>query len=300
MSIIVSTPGQIASAPTNRSTAKQQWSFSKASRFSALKPTEAHFYSIPPAFDKRSASIGYGTKSDFTKERGQGNPDPSAYNLPSDFDNKKPFGLAYSFGISREACEKRYVEGHFKADPSVPGPGTYPITSKIGQEGRKFTFRPRTSILDEMFNSRKSPGPGAYDPKSEVEKGRYTLSTFKNAGITTFSPLSSPRFPKDQKNGLPGPGAYYNSEDFLKSGYYLSKFQSPGNRAFPISNRDSSPTSGFWDTPGPGSYRLPSEFGYYESKNKALDKRPNTQSMPNLKSQRTPASSQKPKPVTRN
>lgn len=40
MSITVSTPGQIAGAPTNQSTAKQQWSFSKASRFSALKPHE--------------------------------------------------------------------------------------------------------------------------------------------------------------------------------------------------------------------------------------------------------------------
>lgn len=152
-----------------------------------------------------------------------------------------------------------------------------------------------------MFNSRKSPGPGAYDPKSELEKGRYTLSTFKNAGITTFSPLSSPRFPKNQKDGLPGPGSYYNKEDFLKSGYYLSKFTSPGNRAFPISDREVSPQTNTWDNPGPGTYRLPSEFGYYESKTKTLEKRPNTQSMPNIKENRNASRNTKNlKSITKN
>lgn len=51
--------------------------------------------------------------------------------------------------------------------------------------------------------------------------------------------------------------------------YLLSKNKSTATRTFSHNKRscfDPAPP-----TPGPGSYRLPSEFGYYESKN-----RPNT------------------------
>lgn len=40
MSITISSPQQIANAPTNNSTAKQQFSFSKAPRFTHATKTE--------------------------------------------------------------------------------------------------------------------------------------------------------------------------------------------------------------------------------------------------------------------
>jgi hypothetical protein len=44
--------------------------------------------------------------------------------MPSDFDQSKAKN-APSFGASREKASKVFVKGHFTADPSVPGPGSY-------------------------------------------------------------------------------------------------------------------------------------------------------------------------------
>jgi hypothetical protein len=146
MSQIVSTPQQIHDAPANTSSAKPLYSFPKSDRFSRPnKDNHEAFYNTPNSFDKRATTFGYGNKYDFTKERGRGIPPPDAYQMSSDFDKGRPFSSAFSFGISREQCEKRYIEGHFKADPSVPGPGTYNAYKKIGSDALAFSMRTRTA-----------------------------------------------------------------------------------------------------------------------------------------------------------
>jgi len=59
-------------------------------------------YSLPDVKSKRSASIGYGMKYDFTKD--QKNKAPY-YNMKSDFGRDHPLP-SYTFGIAREYYEK--------------------------------------------------------------------------------------------------------------------------------------------------------------------------------------------------
>lgn len=90
--------------------------------------------------------MGYGTKYDFTKEQ-LNTPDPTRYSSQVSLDATRPKSSAFSFGISRDKCKKRYVEGHFLADPSVPGPGAYTVQPKIGGEGIKYSMRPKTTTF---------------------------------------------------------------------------------------------------------------------------------------------------------
>mmetsp|Transcript_6729 Transcript_6729/g.11989 ORF Transcript_6729/g.11989 Transcript_6729/m.11989 type:complete len:291 (+) Transcript_6729:201-1073(+) len=288
MSLIASTPQQICNSPVNTSPSKQQYSFAKCDRFKSTKYQGCdNFYELPSALSKRSTTLGRGTKYDFTKERGQGVPPPNAYDQPTDFDRRKPHSPAYKFGISREQAEKQYIEGHFKPDPAVPGPGSYTPVKQFGSDARKASLRPRTSALDAMFSSHKGPGPAAYSPKlGFAAKNHDVLSTFKNVGTLSWTSGSSgERFPLNRETlKNPGPGKYSPNLEIQANGtYFLSKFKSSMCRTFPHSPRSSHKTARSIDTPGPGSYRLPSDFGYYDSKNVA---RPNTQSLPSLNAHR--------------
>mmetsp|Transcript_10728 Transcript_10728/g.16049 ORF Transcript_10728/g.16049 Transcript_10728/m.16049 type:complete len:278 (+) Transcript_10728:8-841(+) len=264
MSITVSTSDQILKAPTNNSKTKLQYSFSRAARFPSLKTTESKMYQIPPSFSKRATSFGFGNKYDFTQERGKGIPAPNSYNTTSDFSSHKPHSSAFSFGVSREAYEKVYVKGHFRPDPVVPGPGSYNATLPLGSDQQKVAIRPEVSG-QSLFNLKKGPGPGDYEQKIFNSKSEYYLSTYKNPRKCQLHPNSSQRFPKGPRENIPGPGNYYRSKSFLDSDYFLSTNRSSGTRGFSISSRD--PLNKRLDVPGPGNYRIPSEFGYYQSKN---------------------------------
>jgi hypothetical protein len=61
-------------------------------------------------------------------------PGPTSYPPRSDFDVNHPHGKAFSFGIAREAYEKVYVKENPPSDKSIPGPGTYYVPPKIGNE----------------------------------------------------------------------------------------------------------------------------------------------------------------------
>ncbi len=68
---------------------------------------------------------------------------------------------------------------------------------------------------------------------------------------------------------MPGP-AEYNAKFSVSNtgGQFLSKIPTPAGRTFYHFDRDTLkiPTTAR-NNPGPGYYRLPSDFGYYESKN---------------------------------
>lgn len=64
----------------------------------------------------------------------------------------------------------------------------------------------------------------------------------------------------------PGPGSYTPKGELNGDGqYFASKLRSNGQRTFYHHDRDTMSGNRI-KTPGPGEYRLPSDFGFYESK----------------------------------
>ena len=87
MSITVSNCVQICNSPLNISKSKQLFSFSKSSRFpgrESKSTCNAAFYPLPTTKAKRAAGIGYGSRSDFTKD-GNKAPPPNKYDIKSEF-----------------------------------------------------------------------------------------------------------------------------------------------------------------------------------------------------------------------
>jgi hypothetical protein len=221
--------------------------------------------------DKRGTSFGFGKKFDFTTEK-KTLPDPTKYSSCASIDVIRPRSMAFTFGISRESCSKRYVPGHFIADPSVPGPGSYQLQSKIGKEGAKYTISGKSPsgklYSDSAFTPQSVPGPGTYITTSS-SPGKYFISTFKSSPIPVIAPKSHKRFKSQQDPNFPGPGSYNFEEKFLKTGCILSKYKYEGARKFSQSSREIFEKQKF-EIPGPGSYKLPSEFGYVEVKKRTL------------------------------
>lgn len=158
----------------------------------------------------------------------------------------------------------------------------------LGAEQAKYSMRPRTTA-NSLFSGNPNPGPGTYAPKTDINsKGEYFISRYRSSGACTFSPKSSTRFPGPNRMTVhsPGPDTYKPKVEMSGKGdYFVSRFRSSMCRTFSHGTRNSPPPDAKKpeETPGPGSYRLPSEFGYYESKYKHLYDRPHTSSVPNLK-----------------
>lgn len=252
--MLASSSAQIANSPTNNSKSKAQYSFAKSERFLKPKSSSGVFYDIPASFDKRTTSFGYGKKYDFTTAV-EKTPDPGAYKTVKELGKDKGF----SFGLSRDVC-KSYIEGHFKADACVPGPGTYSILPKFSNEGRKISMQGKTT---EVKHHSIVPGPGAYNQSWDRSTGKYVHSTAKNLEVHVFSPKSSLRFPKEKSEKFPDSCSYTVDKGFLNNGKLLSTYKSSGSIKFGITEREFN--YGIKNTPGPGTYRLPSEFGYYEN-----------------------------------
>eukprot|EP00357_Protocruzia_adherens_P022362 CAMPEP_0114987712 /NCGR_PEP_ID=MMETSP0216-20121206/9170_1 /TAXON_ID=223996 /ORGANISM="Protocruzia adherens, Strain Boccale" /LENGTH=390 /DNA_ID=CAMNT_0002350361 /DNA_START=37 /DNA_END=1209 /DNA_ORIENTATION=+ len=266
MSLTVQNSTEVSHSPLNLSKSKQLFSFPRTERFKrevdhATK--QAPLYSLPEVSEKRAASFGYGRKSDFTSTN-RDTPAPNKYVVDSEFTPAKHKKCSYSFGASREVYDKVYLENHRVADRSVPGPGAYDWSQPLGKQSRKATLKSRNKLLASNLTV---PGPGAYTLSPTLnDKGKYFVSKFKNSSASVFSPPSSKRFQRNPGANIPGPGTYGNVEFNATGSYFVSKFKSSFARTFSNSARNSWSSPNLL-TPGPGSYRLPSEFGYYASKN---------------------------------
>eukprot|EP00331_Platyophrya_macrostoma_P023037 CAMPEP_0176442832 /NCGR_PEP_ID=MMETSP0127-20121128/22054_1 /TAXON_ID=938130 /ORGANISM="Platyophrya macrostoma, Strain WH" /LENGTH=276 /DNA_ID=CAMNT_0017827929 /DNA_START=23 /DNA_END=850 /DNA_ORIENTATION=+ len=264
MSIVVSSPAQIHNSPLNNSTAKAQYSFPKAKR-DDLVATNANslFYDLPPVRSARAAGIGYGHKYDFTKGQ-QKSPAPNAYEPKGTLDDMRK-KKGFTFGLSREAMA--VTGGMMAGDRMSPGPGAYNIRG-LNQKNIAYSFRSKTT-QDLLVSNRHVPGPGAYHPPGEISKdGKYFVSKFKNTGA--IANMTSQRGGLVDTKNVPGPGAYNPKISLSLNGqYFITGFKSSLARSFgQASLKGSGSTFGTGNNvPGPGSYRLPSEFGYYESKN---------------------------------
>jgi hypothetical protein len=162
------------------------------------------------------------------------------------------------------------------ATKGIPGPGSYKIASVTGNEGAKFSMRPKTTNHRLISTARDVPGPGAYDFKASVSNQNSGQigwnSKLRSASVCTFNKGKGDRFgvSKNPSKQVPGPGQYSPKMEMSKTGdYFFSKYTSAGTRTFYHSNRQTIqlPTCAKV-TPGPGHYRPPSEFGYYEPRKK--------------------------------
>lgn len=140
---------------------------------------------------KRAASIGKGTKYDFTKEHKDKN--SQFYEKGSDFDPKKSHSPSWTFGISRSHYDKVYYETNKTIDKSVPGPGKYSTLKPFGDDSVKFSIRGKLEEKN-LNQTSKYPGPGEYPTLSTNPTGKYYPSKFKNATNIIFGASKSQRF----------------------------------------------------------------------------------------------------------
>ncbi len=71
-----------------------------------------------------------------------------------------------------------YLKNHPPRDRSIPGPGEYSEGPKLGQQAVKYSIKGRTAnpcnqknnkLLD-LQTVKNVPGPGAYEPKTSLNK----------------------------------------------------------------------------------------------------------------------------------
>ena len=245
----------ICNSPLNLSKSKYMYSFGKAQRFPLIgkRYEGSFFYNLPEVRMKRSASIGYGNKYDFTLDAKSKS--PVFYNFKSDFDQKNPNGPKYSFGLGRDRMYKSF-------DMAGPGPGKYNTLKPFGRDGIKYTMRIKYQRSSSTGNF-GTPGPGAYATITKINpNGTFTLSKYENVHPVEFCKDKSKRFNYAYEI-TPGPSDYKKGSMFGK--IYDSKFRSTNG----ISMRPKFKIKDSRDLyPGPGAYKFFSEFGIYEKEEK--------------------------------
>ena len=251
----------ICNSPLNHSKSKYMYSFGKAQRFPIINRAYggSFFYNLPSMKTKRSTSIGYGTKYDFTRDAKSKS--PVFYNYKSDFDQKNPSGPRYSFGLGRDRMYK-------STDIPGPGPANYNVLKPFGRDGIKYTMRIKYNRSSSMVNI-GSPGPGAYSAVTKINpNGTYIVSKNENVHPVEFSKDKTERF-NYHYEVTPGPSDYKKGSMFGK--IFDSKFRSTNG----ITMRPKFKIMDSRDCyPGPGAYKYFSEFGIYEKddtkKNKSI------------------------------
>ena len=81
----------------------------------------------------------------------ESSPPPGSYNPIESLKKVRP-SKAFSFGISREAYRKVFSKQNTIPDPSVPGPGTYPVYQFVGKEGRRPTIKGKFKNLSTVWS----------------------------------------------------------------------------------------------------------------------------------------------------
>ena len=222
----------ICNSPLNHSKSKYMYSFGKAQRFPAIGKNYggSFFYNLPEVRMKRSTSLGYGNKYDFT------------------LDAKSKSPVFYDFKSS--------------FDMAGPGPAKYNTLKPFGRDGIKYTMRLKCKRSSSTGNF-GSPGPGAYSIITKINpNGTFTVSKYENVHPVEFSKDKSKRFNYAYEI-TPGPSDYRKGSMFGR--IFDSRFRSTNG----ISMRPKFKFQDSRDSyPGPGAYKFFSEFGIYEKEEK--------------------------------
>jgi len=238
----------------NHSPTKFMYSFSKAPRFPPLKRSGKSdmFYNLPSTKMKRTTSLGFGHKLDFTKNSGGA----EFISIKRDYDKGNQPGLKFSFGLSREKFRKAFCPGYRIIDKDIPGPGKYNVSKELGEDSPRYTMHEKlksNSFINKVMNN---PGPGEYSPMVSINtKGKYPISRISNIKSLNFGLDKTKRF-FYKKNDFPGPGSY-RLKDLMgvnfNSKYKSVKLISLHKKIKKKDTRD--------NYPGPGSYSTFGEFG---------------------------------------
>ena len=266
MSVQLYTQEQIVHHVENASPTKFMYSFGKAERFPKINRTGKSdtFYSLPSMRMSRTAGIGFGGKSDFTKNR---NVKTEYVSIKRDFDKDNLRGFRYSFGLGRDSFTKAYCPGYKNFDKNIPGPGKYNVIRELGADAPKYTLHSICGNTGWTNKYMKNPAPGAYDAVVRINtEGRYPVSNISNIKVSNFGLSHTDRF-KYYDNKTPAPNAY-KCKDLtglnFNSKYRSSKMISMSQRFPSHDSREK--------YPGPGSYLRFSEFGILVPKRKKEEK----------------------------
>ena len=148
---------QISNHSLNHSISKQMYTFPKSKRFSnGLKSCSSttFYYNLPKVASMRATSLGFGTKSDFTKAK---NYNPPFYHIHRlfDYNDGSPH---YSFGVSRHLNRSSDIS---------PGPGKYNTSKPFGSDAPKYSIEKKYPVISYSILE-NVPGPGTYNNGSKI------------------------------------------------------------------------------------------------------------------------------------
>jgi hypothetical protein len=157
----------------NCSSSKQQYLFQKSSRFTAPRGyTKAFGYELEPHFGvKRGTNTGKGFNSSTMRFIAPRNNSTIKIDGPGSTDNRgNAFSKTqqYSFGVSRQAMKKLYVDEIMNTQQNgEPGPANYEKTPGFGNASKssaaRYSMRPKNDLfINHLSKQKKLPGPGNY------------------------------------------------------------------------------------------------------------------------------------------
>lgn len=132
---------------------------------------------MPSLKSKRSCSFGYGSKTDLANK--SSSPPPGAYEAKSSFHSNGSNSIA--FGKSRNDVKFQNFLSTIEKLKKIPAPNAYKNPdSTLSNRGGRIAARLPTDI--DYITKKKTPGPGAYEPKhlDLHDNGSFFLSKFKN------------------------------------------------------------------------------------------------------------------------
>jgi len=249
----------------NSSTSKQMYTFGKANRFDYRNRGNKNFgYNLPDLTSKRSAGIGYGIKTDFTRVNRDKN--DNIYNLGSDFDQNNRYGHSpkYTMRPGRDLCK---LSNNKSDTSSTPGPSSYNPYKPFGSYGPSYSMSFRYG--NERNEAKFSPGPGAYKYESINPEGKYSNGRLCNAPTNKFS--SNERF-KYKIDRSPGPGSY-NNMALIGKDIIDSRYKTNVGKTMSFRYGGKNGLSSSMQTPGPGSYDFFSDFEGFNKKSFVFGKK---------------------------
>ena len=236
MSVIVKSGSEICKANTNTSTAKFQYSFSKAERFPIpnlaekirtkklqdkldkgetlpvpIRESHYNFYDLPSTKSNRRTTFGKGNKYDFTKA---GNNCKEAYYNPrTDFDPAHPHGPKYSFTRAdrsgkgkiekkkKDEDEENKQENKKKEEVDIdgPSPARYNYLKPFGYDAPKVSMKGRHNTPIKRHGEKE----GEESEKKEEKDPYLTKVTIqiRNTGkyvVSQIPNVNSIKFDKDK------------------------------------------------------------------------------------------------------
>ena len=186
MSVQLYTQEQIVHHVENCSPTKFMYTFNKSPRFPEIdkRGKSDTIYNIPSSRMNRTAAMGFGRKSDFTKNFYRGT---EFISIKRDFDKGNSRGVKYTFGLARDKFERQVVPGYKNFDKNVPGPAKYNVIKTIGNNSPYYTLHIICGETQWINRHMKNPGPGTYSPVVRINsEGKYPVSQISNIKANNF------------------------------------------------------------------------------------------------------------------